>query len=105
MEAFEELYHPDVTIVEASGESRKGKDTQRKAIHEWMESLAEMHGGGTSSVTANEEAAITMVESWTDITDKKGRRMKFDEVAVQKWQDGQIIHERFYYFVPAEMQM
>jgi hypothetical protein len=28
---------------------------------------------------------------------KDGKRSTMEEVAVQKWEDGQIIHERFYY--------
>jgi ketosteroid isomerase-like protein len=38
-----------------------------------------------------------MVESWMDVTMKDGKRSTMEEVAVQKWEDGQIIHERFYY--------
>jgi hypothetical protein len=38
-----------------------------------------------------------MVESWMDVTMKDGKRHMMEEVAVQKWKDDQIIHERFYY--------
>ncbi len=100
MEAFEKYYHDDVVIVEANGDTRDGKDAQRKAIGDWYTSVKEMHGGGTNTVTANEGEGITMVESWTDCTFQDGNRFKLEEVAVQKWKDGQIIHERFYYNMP-----
>ena len=35
-----------------------------------------------------------------DVTYKGAPRMKMCQVAVQKWQDGKIINERFYYSMP-----
>ena len=101
MEAFEELYHEDVVVVEATGETRKGKAVQRAAIQEWFSSVVEMHGSGFGAITANEETGTTIIESWVDLTTKNGR-MKLEEVGVQKWKDGQIIHERFYYNIPGQ---
>lgn len=103
MEAFEKFYHDEVVVVEANGEVRNGKEAQRQAIQQWFGMVEEMHGGGVGAITADEEAGITTAESWTDITMKGAGRMKMEEVAVQKWKDGQIIHERFYYNVPPGM--
>lgn len=101
MEAFEELYHEDVVVVEANGETRTGKAAQREAIQEWFKSVKEHHGTGFGAITANEDQQTTTIESWFDITGEHGR-MKMEEVGVQKWQDGKIIHERFYYNVPGQ---
>lgn len=101
MEAFEELYHDDVVVVEANGDSRSGKDAQREAIKEWYASVKEHHGAGFGAITANEDQQTTSIESWFDITTEQGR-MKMEEVGVQKWQDGKIIHERFYYNMPGQ---
>jgi ketosteroid isomerase-like protein len=103
MEAFETYYHPDVVVVEASGQERHGKAAQRKAIQEWLDSVEAMHGGATEFVTSNEDEAVTMVQSFTDVT-IRGQRMPFREIAVQRWEGDQIIHEAFFYYVPAEMQ-
>ena len=100
MEAFEKYYHEDVVMVEATGEERKGKAVNREFEKQWMSSLKEMHGGGVTAMTSDEEAGITMYESWMDATFQDGNRMKMEEVAVQKWQGDQIIHERFYYNIP-----
>jgi len=99
MEAFEKYYADNVVVVEANGETREGKEAQRKAIQQWFGMVQEMHGGGVNSVTSNEEAGIACVESWTDVT-MGGHRNKMEEVAVQKWENGQIVHERFYYNMP-----
>lgn len=104
MEAFEQFYHQDVVVQEASGEVRNGKEAQKKAIEQWQGMVKEMHGGGVGCITANEESSTSCVESWTDITMQNGHRMKLEEVAVQHWQDGQIVKERFYYNVPPSME-
>jgi len=103
MEAFEKYYHENVVVVEADGQERHGKDAQRRAIEEWIDSVEEMHGGATEFFTSNEKEAVTMVQSFTDVT-MHGERMSFREIAVQEWEGDQIIREAFFYFVPAEMQ-
>lgn len=103
MEAFEAYYHEDVVVVEPTGEEREGKEAQRKAIHEWMDAVEEMHGGATEFVTSNEDDAVTMVQSFTDVT-TNGQRTPFREIAVQQWDGDQIIREEFFYYVPEESQ-
>jgi len=101
MEAFEKYYHEDVKVIEVpTGEERHGKGAQRKALEEWMNSVEGFHGGGIDSVCSDEENQVTTAESWSDISFKDGSRMKMAEVAVQKWKDGQIIEEKFYYNMP-----
>jgi ketosteroid isomerase-like protein len=97
LDAFEKYYHNDVVMVEATGETRKGKDANRKFQKEFMGTVKEFHGMGVKSATSNEDEKTTMVESWMDATMNDGKRMKMEEVAVQKWSGDQIIHERFYY--------
>jgi len=100
MDAFEKFYHDDVVMIEATGEVREGKETNRKFEEEWLNNLQEMHDGGSLHITSNEEDAITMVESWIDVTFKDGSRVKMEEVAVQYWENDKIIKERFYYNAP-----
>ncbi len=103
MEAFEELYADNVQIYEMpTGEHRDGKEAQRKAIEGWFGMVKEMHGGGLNSIAANEETGISTAETWTDITMQDGNRMKMEEVAVQKWENGKIVEEKFYYHMPAQ---
>jgi ketosteroid isomerase-like protein len=97
LDAFEKYYHNDVVMVEATGESRKGKDANRKFQEEFMKMIKDFHGTGVRAITSDEKQATTMVESWMDVTMKDGKRSMMEEVAVQKWKDDQIIHERFYY--------
>ena len=97
LEAFEKYYHKDVVMVEANGEARKGKEVNRKFETEFLGSVKEFHGSGVNSITSNEKDGVTAVESWMDVTFKDGKRVKMEQVAVQRWQGEQIIKERFYY--------
>jgi len=101
LEAFDLYYADDVVMQEATGEVYEGKATNRQRGEQWLASVKEMHGGGTHAITANEATKVTMVEAWVDFTMQDGNRMKMEEVAVQRWKDGKIIHERFYYNAPS----
>ena len=81
-EAFEQFYHEDVEMVEATGDVRKGKAANREFGKQWNASIQETHGGGVNTITSNEADHSTMVESWMDVTFKDGNRMKLEEVAV-----------------------
>jgi ketosteroid isomerase-like protein len=97
LDAFEKYYHKDVVMVEASGETRKGKDANRKFQAEFMGMIKYIHGTGVRAIASDEKESTTMVESWMDVTMKDGKRNMMEEVAVQKWKGDQVIHERFYY--------
>ncbi len=97
IDAFEKYYHDDVVMVEANGETREGKEINRKFQIEFMSGVKEVHGTGIRNITSNEGEATTMVESWMDATYQDGSRHLMEEVAVQKWKGDKIIHERFYY--------
>ena len=103
MEAFEKYYHEDVKVTEvATGETRDGKDAQRQAIIGWQGMVKEFHNGGVDSICSDEENGVTTAETWMEVTFQDDNHIKMSEVAVQKWQDGQIIDEKFYYSMPAE---
>ena len=97
MEAFEKFYADNVVMHEATGEVREGKDANRKFEEQWMQMVKEVHDGGIGAMTANEDTGHTCTESWIDVTFQDGNRMKMEEVSVKKWENGQIVHERFYY--------
>lgn len=105
MEALDQLYHDDIQVYEMpTGEHRSGKDAQRKAMKDWADGIQEFHGSGYGAVTSDEENNRTCAELWMDVTFKDGNRVKLEEVAVHKWQDGKIIEEKFYYELPARLE-
>lgn len=102
MDAFEKYYAENVVMVEGNGDKREGKDKNREFELQFLSSIKEMHGGGVTAITSNEETGVTMVETWMDTSYKDGNRMKMEEIAVQKWEGDKIVHERFYYNMPGQ---
>jgi ketosteroid isomerase-like protein len=101
--ALDEFYHPGVKVWEMpTGELRHGREAQRDAIRTWENSIEKIHDAGHSSITADEENAVTMAETWIDFTTKEGQRLTMKEVSVQKWKDDRIVEEKFYYQTPTE---
>lgn len=98
LEALDEFYAENVQVYEmANGVRRNGKSEQREAIQQWFGSVKEMHGTGCNSICADEQNAMTTAETWVDMTMQNGTRVKMEEVAVQKWENGKIVEEKFYY--------
>lgn len=97
MDAFEKFYAPEIKMIEATGEVREGKDLNREFEVKFLSTVKEMHDGGTIAITADEENAATMVESWMEVTFQDGNRVKMEQIARQKWEGDQIVEERFYY--------
>ncbi len=96
MQAFEENYHQDVVMTEPSG-TREGKDACREYELKFLDMVQEFHGLEVNNIAEDENKATVFLETTMDVTFKDGNRVKMEQVAVQKWQDDKIIHERFYY--------
>ena len=100
LEAVDTYYADDVEIVEATGETATGRETQKDRIREWMRTVKANHGGGVQALAAHETApgtGVVFVETSDDLEFTDGSRFTMDEVAVQRWEDGKVVHERFYY--------
>jgi ketosteroid isomerase-like protein len=95
MEAFEKYYADDVVMQENSEEPRKGKEANRKAEEEFMASVEAFNGASVKASAVNGD--VTFSEWEMDITFKGGHRVKMNQVAVRRWKNGKIAHERFFY--------
>lgn len=105
LEAVDTYYADDVQIVEATGETARGRETQKERIREWQSMLKAVHGSTPPVIAAHETAAgtgVVFVETSDDLEFADGTRMVVDEVAVQRWEDGKVVHERFYYTPPPD---
>lgn len=96
LEAFDKYYHQDVVMEEPRG-TRSGKADCRSYEEQFLSSVEAVHGMEIRALAADEDKSKTVVEVMMDITFKGGMRVQMEQVAVQTWKDGQIIHERFYY--------
>ena len=97
LEAFDKFYAENVVMEEPMAGRTEGKAANRAREVQWVEGLQEVHGGDVTAIAANDDTGVTLTESWGDFSFKDGRRMKMEEVSVKKWENGQVVHERFYY--------
>jgi ketosteroid isomerase-like protein len=95
LDAFEELYADDVVMQENSDEPRVGKEVNRKAEQEFFASIGEWHDGKMLGSAVNGDTSFS--QWFMDLTFKNGTRYTLSQVAVRKWKDGKVVHERFFY--------
>ena len=96
LEAFEQYYHEEVIMQENENPKIIGKDANRKREEEFFDAITEFRTAKVLNVTIGENST-TMVEWHMDYTHKDWGIRNMTQVAVQKWQDNKIIHEKFYY--------
>lgn len=97
MDAFEEYYAENVTMILEDGTEVEGKDANREREKEFFGSVEEFHGIDVSGITSNEEKGITSVESSMTVTFKgTDEPTTMEQVAVQHWEGEEISTERFY---------
>jgi hypothetical protein len=95
MEAFEELYDEDIIMQENAEPEFRGKDLNRKREQEFFASVEAWHGGQVLASAVNGDVSFS---EWTmEVTLKGVGRIKLDQVAVRRWKNGKIVHERFYH--------
>lgn len=95
MEAFEELYAEEVVMQENTDAEYRGKAFNRQRELDFFASVEAWHGGAVLASAASGDVSFSEWEM--DVTLKGVGRIKMTQVAVRRWQDGKIVHERFYH--------
>lgn len=95
MEAFEKYYAEDVVMQENEAPATVGKAANRERELDFFAKVTEFRGLELKTVAFGEDVIIA---EWSaDYTHQDWGQRKYDQVSVQRWQDGKVIHERFYY--------
>ncbi|MGQ0792499.1 MAG: nuclear transport factor 2 family protein [Deltaproteobacteria bacterium] len=95
LEAFEKHYADDVVMQENELPPTVGKDANREREREFLANIVEFRGAEVKSVAIGE--GIAMIEWFFDYTHRQWGKKTYHQVAAQRWKDGKIVHERFYY--------
>ena len=95
MDAFEKYYADNVTMQENEGAPRVGKDANREYEKAFVSGIVEFHSAKTLGIATGDN--YSTVESFMDVTHKDWGRVARSQVAVQRWQNGKIVSEKFYY--------
>ena len=95
LDALTEFYADNVTMEEPA-QSTQGLQANIEREKKWMSSVKEMRNFQVPRHVSGPNTA--MYECIMDWTDAQGNDHHMEEVAVQTWKQGKIIHERFYYY-------
>jgi ketosteroid isomerase-like protein len=95
MEAFEKYYAEDVVMQENELPPTIGKDANREREKDFFSKVVEFRGADVKAVAIGD--GVSMVEWFFDYTHKDWGERRYHQVSVQRWKDGKIVNERFYY--------
>lgn len=95
MEAFEKYYGEDVVMQENETPATVGKAANRARELDFFSKVTEFRAAELKAVAYGEDVIIS--EWFVDYTHSEWGNVTHDQVSVQRWKDGKVIHERFYY--------
>ena len=95
MEAFEKYYGEDVVMQENETPATIGKVANRQRELEFFAKVIEFRNAEVKAVAYGDNVIIS--EWFVDYTHADWGKVTHDQVSVQRWQAGKVIHERFYY--------
>jgi ketosteroid isomerase-like protein len=97
LEAMERFYADDVELFENYDPPRVGKAFNLEHERKNLAALSGPMRAEARAVAVDAQAGVSMVE-WAITFTFAGRApQRLEEVAVQRWRDGKIVSERFYW--------
>jgi ketosteroid isomerase-like protein len=95
MEAMQEFYADDVVMAENDAPPTVGLAANLEREQAFVDNTT-WYGLELQDVAVGDD--VSAVRWWMDFHNAQyGARMAFTQVAVQRWRDGKIVDERFYY--------
>lgn len=95
LEAYEKFYAENVAMRENTGAPVVGKDTNREREIATLSTVRDVHENRAEFVVVDGDRAVI---GWKfEFTNTEGTRLRLDQIAVQQWENGQIVDERFVY--------
>lgn len=92
--AVEKFYAEDVSMRENHGAPTIGKAANLERERAFFDAV-QVHEHRARAFAVDGDFAT--IEWICEFTDPTGQRYRLEQVAVQRWRDGRIIEERFYY--------
>ena len=93
MEAFAKFYHDDIEKTDLDGVSHRGKALNDKMGHEQLAGIVGVRDFSTVGRIVKGNRSFIV---WSIDLDNTSGQLKVVEVAIQDWQDGKIIRERYF---------
>lgn len=97
LDAMRQFYSPEVVVFENRELARAGVGACLAYEQKALAALSEPLHAKALSLALDEQSGTSFVEWLIRFTGNDGRPMRLEQVAVQKWERGRIVQERFYY--------
>ena len=95
LEAFDKFYDENVVMQDNDYPARVGKAENRKFEELFVTGLTEFRGARLLNTIVSEGLSVS--EWFFDYTHKDFGSRTYTQLAVQRWKDGKIVEEKFYY--------
>jgi ketosteroid isomerase-like protein len=99
-EAFNEFYDTDTVMQENANPPTKGLKANIEREKQFLSGVKEWKGFNVTATGVGDN--VTFYEAAVDFIATSGQHMHLEQVAVAKWKNGKIVHERFYYDTAAK---
>ncbi len=93
--ALNEFYDRAVMMQENANPPTIGLDANIERENQFFKNVKEWKGFEVKSFAVSDD--VTFYEAIVDLIDANGQPIRQEQVAVAKWRNGKIVHERFYY--------
>ena len=97
IDAMYEFYADDTTMQENNNPPTVGLDANVEQERKFVDSVRQWKRLDVLSVAVDAERGRTVVQSEMEFEGVDGKPYHMDQVAVQQWRGGKIVHEKFYY--------
>jgi ketosteroid isomerase-like protein len=97
IEAMFEFYADDVRMQENANAPTVGLVANVEREKQFLAYVKQWKGFDVDAVAVDAARGRTVVQSRLEFEAVDGKTVKMDQVAVQTWRDGKIVHEKFYY--------
>jgi ketosteroid isomerase-like protein len=95
LDAMNEFYDKDTVMQENANPPTKGLAANIEREKQFLSMVKEWKGFDVPTTGVGD--GVTFYENSVDFIATDGKPVHMEQVAVQKWRNGKIVHERFYY--------
>lgn len=97
LEAMTEFYSADIAMQENNNPPTHGLPANIEREKQFLAQVKEWKRTQINAIGVDDERGRTLVQYEFDFVNTAGQPVHYDQVAVQTWRNGKIVHERFYY--------
>lgn len=95
LDAMTEFYAPDVSMQENANSPTVGLAPNIERERQFLAQVKDWKGYTVKAVASSGDTSL--VESVIEFINQQDQPVRMEQVASQRWKNGKIVHERFYY--------